>query len=132
MLKKVSTHLLSIMVGAAVVYLLTSISQSSDKKGTSSDMSIVVYQIAEELMEPTLITRDAEFITAMDSKDGKRVVISLKEAQPKASTSVNYLDLMVNGENIKIDSNGTAVVDDIMVVLVDHSRYSENSRPADR
>ena len=132
MLRKISTHLLALLLGAAVVYSLTAISQPSDKQSTSSDMSIVVYQLAEELMEPTLITTDAEFSAAMDSKDGQRVAISLKRVQPKISTSIDYLDLTVNGESMKIDSNGTAVVGDILVVLVDHSRYPENPGPAAR
>ncbi|SNY43179.1 hypothetical protein SAMN06297280_0544 [Arsukibacterium tuosuense] len=132
MLKTVSTHLLALVVGAAVVYSLTAIAQPGEKKSASSDMSIGVYQIAEELMEPALITKDAEFITAIDSKDGKRVALSLKKAQPNVATSVDYLDLTVNGESIKIDSNGTAVVGDIMVVLVDHASYGKNSAPAAR
>ncbi len=95
-------------------------------------MSIVVYKLAEELMEPTLIAKDAEFTADMDSKDGKRVAISLKKVESKVSNSVDYLDLTVNGESMKIDSNGTAVVGDILVVLVDHSKYRGSTRPAAR
>ena len=93
---------------------------------------MLVYQLAEELMEPTLITTDAEFITSMDSKDGRRVAISLKKAEPKVSASADYFDLTINGESMKIDSNGTAVVGDILVVLVGHSKYSKKSGPAAR
>ncbi|WP_226704129.1 hypothetical protein [Microbulbifer elongatus] len=132
MIKKISTHLLALVVGAALVYSLTAISQPNLKKSSSFDLSIVVYQLAEELMEPTQISTDAEFMTVMDSKHGKRVSISLKQAEPKVSASIDYFDLTVNGESIKIDSNGTAVVDDILVVLVDHSKYGEKSGPAAR
>lgn len=132
MIKKISTHLLALVVGAALVYSLTAISQLNLKKSSSSDLSIVVYQLAEELMEPTQISTDAEFMTVMDSKHGKRVSIALKQAEPKVSASIDYFDLTVNGESIKIDSNGTAVVDDILVVLVDHSKYGEKSGPAAR
>ncbi|WOX04938.1 hypothetical protein [Microbulbifer pacificus] len=123
MVKKIITHLLALSAGVAVTVSIMAMSKFGVKEGASADMTVVVYRVAEELMGPKMITTDSRFKASLDTAEGKRVELSIEGVNSRSSKTISYQNVTVNGTSVKIDSNGTALVDDIMVVLVDHSKY---------
>jgi hypothetical protein len=123
-IKKIFTHFFALAVGAIVTFSFTTVLQTAATESAPSDMTVVVYRVAEQLMEPKMITTNSKFKTSLNTADGKRIDFSIEKMHPQPLNTSIYQDVTVNGQSVKIDSNGTAIVGDIMVVLVDHSKYN--------
>ncbi|WP_193165569.1 hypothetical protein [Microbulbifer hainanensis] len=132
MIKKIITHFLALSVGIVVTVSFTVMPQFGGKEDAPADMTVVVYRVAEELMEPKTITTNSNFRTSLDTEKGKPIDLSIKKVDSQSSSTVSYQNVTVNGVSMNIDSNGTAVFDDIMVVLVDHSKYDPGTEVATR
>lgn len=124
-MKKIILHSVVLMAGVFIGYALNYISDSSAKVKSAepADISFYVYEIKSQLSED-FASFTGSAARQYQLSDGKAVDIKFQTSIDE-KTQMPIVRVYVDDESINIDRNGTAVIDNLLISLIDLDAYSQ-------
>lgn len=123
-MKKFILHSVVLIAGISIGYALNYISDSDSKLNSveQKDISFYVYEIKSQLSEDFESFNESAARTYQLS-DGKEVDVKFSTSIDD-KTKMPIVKVYVDDEAINIDRNGTAVIDNLLISLIDLDAYS--------
>ncbi|QBL08199.1 hypothetical protein E0Z06_01060 [Rheinheimera sp. D18] len=124
-MKKFILHSVVLITGISIGYALNYIGDSGSKLNSleQKDISFYVYEIKSQLSEDFESFNESAARTYQLS-DGKEVDVKFSTSIDD-KTKMPIVKVYVDDEAINIDRNGTAVIDNVLVSLIDLDAYSK-------
>jgi hypothetical protein len=124
-MKKFILHSVVLMAGISIGYGLNHINESGARSNSleQSDISFYVYEIKSQLSED-FDSFNGSVARTYQLSDGKEVNVKFDTAIDEKS-NMPIVQVYVGDEPISIDRNGTAVIDNVLISLIDLDAYSK-------
>ncbi|MFQ6370287.1 hypothetical protein [Shewanella sp. YIC-542] len=123
-MKKFILHSVILIAGIFIGYALNYIGDSGPKLNSleQKDISFYVYEIKSQLSEDFESFNGSAAKTYQRS-DGKEIEVKFNTSIDE-KTKMPIVKVYVDDESINIDRNGTAVIDNLLISLIDLDAYS--------
>ncbi|MCE9679073.1 hypothetical protein LZP69_07755 [Shewanella sp. AS1] len=123
-MKKFILHSVVLIAGISIGYALNYIGDSGPKLNSleQKDISFYVYEIRSQLSEDFESFHGSAARTYQLS-DGKEIDVKFNTSIDD-KTKLPIVKVYVDDESINIDRNGTAVIDNLLISLIDLDAYS--------
>lgn len=114
----------SLPLRRSIGYTLNYIGKSGPQSNSleQSDISFYVYEIKSQLSED-LDSFNESVVRTYQLSDGKEVNVKFDTALDD-ETKMPMVKVYIDDESINIDRNGTAVIDNVLISLIDLDAYS--------
>lgn len=124
-MKKFILNSVVLIAGISIGYALNYIGDSGSKQSSleQRDISFYVYEIKSQLSED-FESFHASAARTYQLSDGKEIDVKFNTSIDDKS-NMPIVKVYVGDESINIDRNGTAVIDNLLISLIDLDAYSK-------
>ncbi|KKO45090.1 hypothetical protein WG68_11670 [Arsukibacterium ikkense] len=130
MTKGILTHLSAIAFGAVATFGLLQLGGKEKVSRTGQETYAHIYEVSKVLAELVALNPNDSNAMELVLSSGQAVKVELNrlEAAPAQATrqDLAYFSVIVDGEGGIIDSNGTMVIGNVLVGLVDAELYHDH------
>jgi len=118
-------HSVVLIAGISIGYALNYIGESGPQSSSleQSDISFYVYEIKSQLSED-FDSFNGSVVRTYQLSNGKEVNVKFDTAIDD-ETKMPMVKVYIDDESINIDRNGTAVIDNVLISLIDLDAYSK-------
>lgn len=124
-MKNFILHSVVLIAGISIGYALNYIGESGPQSSSleQSDISFYVYEIKSQLSED-FDSFNGSVVRTYQLSNGKEVNVKFDTAIDD-ETKMPMVKVYIDDESINIDRNGTAVIDNVLISLIDLDAYSK-------
>lgn len=130
MTKGILTHLSAIAFGAVATFGLLQLGGEEQVSRAGQETYAYVYEVSNVLAESVALNTNDVNSMELVLSSGRSVMIELNrlESIPAQATrqDLTYFSVIVDGEGGIIDANGTMVIDNVLIGLVDRELYHDH------
>lgn len=124
-MKNFILHSVVLITGISIGYALNYIGESGPQSNSldQSDISFYVYEIKSQLSED-FDSFNGSVVRTYQLSNGKELNVKFDTAIDD-ETKKPMVKVYIDDESINIDRNGTAVIDNVLISLIDLDAYSK-------